>query len=264
MVKVIGPLPSELESTKIPNWIIRIAVSDTCGTTVVPAVPTVYVRFNAQNSYAWKTIDIQGNYLPKLMDASRNNPNTLYLKILLYYEAARPVQSPRLQKYGALMSTCIRAHSLYSMVKKSSDMPNLPPTREKTRFSSFIWFFPPTWQAETTCFMQSVVFSHKLLQPRSKCSAFPVHRSAHFSALRWYASLKVHMHFRGLAVHWSIALQGTANALQVRCISIWEISPTRKKMTANFICYFSLTSDKPKLPLSGSVDHRIWVCPKYG
>ncbi len=206
MVKVIGPLPSELESTKIPNWIIRIAVSDTCGTTVVPAVPTVYVRFNAQNSYAWKTIDIQGNYLPKLMDASRNNPNTLYLKILLYYEAARPVQSPRLQKYGALMSTCIRAHSLYSMVKKSSDMPNLPPTREKTRFSSFIWFFPPTWQAETTCFMQSVVFSHKLFQ----------------------------------------------------------ISPTRKKMTANFICYFSLTCDKPKLPLSGSVDHRIWVCPKYG
>ena len=36
----------------------------------------------------------------------------------------------------------VRARSLYSMVKESSDMTERVPTREKNRFFSFIFIFP--------------------------------------------------------------------------------------------------------------------------
>ncbi len=51
-----------------------------------------------------------------------------------------------------------------------------------------------------------MVYGLKTLKwlPRSKCSAFPVHRSAHFRALQWYASLKVHCISLSSALHFSL------------------------------------------------------------
>ncbi len=39
----------------------------------------------------------------------------------------------------------LRAHSIYSMVKESSDMKKEPRHNKKTGFSAFFLFFPPTW-----------------------------------------------------------------------------------------------------------------------
>ena len=43
-----------------------------------------------------------------------------------------------------------------------------------------------------------VIFRYK---PRSKCSAFPVHRSTYFRALQWYVSLRVHCTSLSSALH---------------------------------------------------------------
>ncbi len=52
--------------------------------------------------------------------------------------------------------------------------------------------------------------------PRSKCSAFPVHRSAHFRALQWYASLKVHRTSLSSALHSPLK----CNMLHLQCIAL--------------------------------------------